>query len=141
MTRRTLQLGVVALALTSPIVGHEAEPNAGPNAPSVRGRIERKAMTVTAYCPCKKCCGESASGTCANGMKVWYARHFVAAPAEIPFDSQVSVPGYNDGKLVRVWDRGGAIDGDRIDVFFASHDEALKWGVREATVTIYYKDE
>jgi len=35
------------------------------------------------------------------------------------------IPGYG---TVPVLDRGGAIKGARLDVFFPTHAEALKWG-------------
>jgi 3D (Asp-Asp-Asp) domain-containing protein len=35
-----------------------------------------------------------------------------------------------------VLDRGGAIKGARLDVFFATHDEARAWGRRWVLVTL-----
>ena len=94
-------------------------------------------MLVTAYCPCVKCCGSHAIGLTASGRPTTAANgHFVAAPAEFAFGSKVTVPGYDRGRTVPVLDRGGAIKGDRLDVFFATHDEARKWGRRWVAVTI-----
>jgi len=87
---------------------------------------------VTAYCPCEKCCGKWADGTTASGKKA--EGYFVAAPPEIPFGTLVLVPGYADGDWVSVEDRGGAIKGLRLDVFFATHAEALEWGVKWVAV-------
>jgi len=39
----------------------------------------------------------------------------------------LGTPGY--GK-VPVWDRGGAIKGNRLDVFFDTHVEAINWGIK-----------
>jgi 3D (Asp-Asp-Asp) domain-containing protein len=51
-----------------------------------------------------------------------------------PFGTRMYVPGYGWG---RVEDRGGAIKGpDRIDLYFSSHQEALRWGRRKVRVTI-----
>jgi len=35
-----------------------------------------------------------------------------------------------------VIDRGGAIKGDKLDVFFPTHQEALKWGRQTVEVKI-----
>jgi 3D (Asp-Asp-Asp) domain-containing protein len=93
-----------------------------------------KHFTVTAYCPCVKCCGRFADGITASGHKIKAGDKFAAAPPEIPFGTILDVPGY--GK-VPVHDRGGAIRGNRIDVFFSSHQEALRWGVQFLAVKIY----
>lgn len=51
-----------------------------------------------------------------------------------PFGTRMYVPGYGWG---RVEDRGGAIKGkDRIDLYFASHEDALLWGRRKLRVQI-----
>lgn len=51
-----------------------------------------------------------------------------------PFGTRMYVPGYGWG---RVEDRGSAIKGiDRIDLFKASHQEALEWGKKKVLVTI-----
>jgi len=76
--------------------------------------------------------GMAASGkpVTANGGR------FVAADRALPFNTLVRVPGYADGEAVPVLDRGGAICGDRLDVFFPSHGEALNWGVRWLDIQI-----
>ncbi len=53
-----------------------------------------------------------------------------------PFGTRMYVPGYGWGI---VEDRGSAIKGpDRIDLYFDSHGDALKWGRRRVRVTIEY---
>ncbi len=53
-----------------------------------------------------------------------------------PFGTRMYVPGYGWGI---VEDRGSAIKGpDRIDLYFDSHSDALKWGRRRVRVTIEY---
>jgi len=95
-------------------------------------------MEVTAYCPCKKCCGRNARGLTASGFKVTHnAGLFVAADtALLPFHTRVLIPGYAGEKAVPVLDRGGAIKGNRIDVFFPTHQQALEWGRRTIEVTV-----
>lgn len=94
-------------------------------------------MQVSAYCGCSICCGRWADDMTASGKPVTAnGGRFVAADKSLPFGTLVVVPGYADGKSVPVLDRGGAIRGDRLDVFFPSHGEALEWGVRWLDVRI-----
>lgn len=99
------------------------------NQQSLSGHLIRN-IKVTAYCPCELCCGKWSDGYTASGHKIGKDDKFVAAPLSIPFGMMLVVPGYNDGKPVPVLDRGGAIRGNRLDVFFDSHKEALEWGVK-----------
>ncbi len=94
-------------------------------------------MEVTAYCPCAKCCGPNAAGITASGKDITYnAGRFVAADtAMLPFGTKLLIPGY-DMQPVEVIDRGGAIKGNRLDVFFPSHEEALEWGRRVVAVRV-----
>jgi 3D (Asp-Asp-Asp) domain-containing protein len=95
-------------------------------------------MEVTAYCPCPKCCGPKASGVTASGRKVTHnAGKFVAADNNLPFGTRLAIPGYNDGRPVEVLDRGGAIKGKKLDLFYPTHEQALQWGRKWVAVTIY----
>lgn len=95
-------------------------------------------MEVTAYCPCKKCCGKNARGITASGLRISHnAGLFVAADtALLPFHTKLIIPGYAADQAVPVLDRGGAIKGNRIDVFFPTHQQALEWGRRVVEVTV-----
>ena len=94
-------------------------------------------MEVTAYCPCKKCCGRGAMGLTASGRKVSYnGGRFVAADSSLAFGTQLCIPGYNGGRAVEVADRGGAIKGNKLDVFFPTHEQAMNWGRQIVPVTI-----
>ena len=88
-------------------------------------------FTVTAYCPCELCCGEWSDGVTASGHVIRPGDRFVAADPAIPFGAVLDVPGYG---AVPVLDRGGAIRGRKLDVFFHTHAEALEWGVRELEI-------
>lgn len=94
------------------------------------GRVVR--YRVTAYCPCAKCCGQHADGITASGKPA--TGLLVAADRSIPFGTMVQIPGYGTAPVL---DRGGAIKGARLDVLFATHAEALQWGVQWLDVTIY----
>ena len=95
-------------------------------------------MRVTAYCPCPKCCGNYSDGITACGHKISQGDRFVAADKRYPFGTELIIPGYKSSKAVKVLDRGGVIRGNRIDVFFNTHQEALEWGVRYLDVKISY---
>ena len=111
-----------------------------PPAARTPGRPARKLqMVVTAYCPCRKCCGRHSDGKTASGRSIHAnGSRFVAADTRLlPFGTRLSVPGYHAGAPVPVLDRGGRIKGNRLDVFFLSHERARKWGVRRLEVTVW----
>jgi 3D (Asp-Asp-Asp) domain-containing protein len=93
-------------------------------------------MRVTAYCPCPKCCGKYSGGPTACGHKIKPGDAFVAADKKYCFGTEMFIAGYNNGEPVKVLDRGGAIRGDRIDIFFSSHEEAIKWGVKYLDIKV-----
>ena len=82
-------------------------------------------FVVTAYCPCRRCCGPHARGITASGTRADH--RLVAGPPSMPFGQVLEIPGYG---RVRCEDRGGAIKGQRLDVLFPTHEQALAWGVK-----------
>ncbi len=113
--------------------------------------VERN-MVVTGYCDCKKCCGwkrdiffravfaygpnkgkKKKVGYTASGTKADIGT--IAADTSLyPFGTVMEVPGYGYGK---VEDRGSAIKGNHIDLFFNSHKDALEWGKQKKLVTVW----
>lgn len=87
-------------------------------------------FTVTAYCPCEKCCGEYANGYTATGAKATQGVTIAADPDVLPMGTEIEL----DGHTYTVQDTGGDIAGNRLDLYFDSHDDALQWGVREKIV-------
>lgn len=85
---------------------------------------------ITAYCPCAKCCGK-ATGRTASGTRATAGRT-VAASSQFSFGTQLNIGGH----VYTVEDRGGAINGNRIDIYVNSHSEALRWGVRYLPVNV-----
>lgn len=85
--------------------------------------------TATAYCGCSSCCGKS-DGITASGTKATQGRT-VAAPSSFSFGTELVI----DGHTYVVEDRGGSISGNRLDIYFDSHQEALNYGRR--TVEVY----
>ena len=91
---------------------------------------------ATAYCPCEKCCGEWATKRPLDdkGKPIVYgaagivlqAGVSVAADTSIyPMGTHLEIEGVG---TYTVQDRGGAIVGNRIDVYFDNHDDAVVFG-------------
>ena len=101
-------------------------------------RVRVIRMEVTAYCPCSKCCGPLARGVTASGRSVRHnGGRFVAADTGVlPFGTQLLIPGYHNDRPVEVIDRGGAIKGRKLDVYFPTHRQALEWGRQWLPVTV-----
>lgn len=87
-------------------------------------------FTVTAYCPCEKCCVAYANGYTATGAKATQGVTIAADPDVLPMGTEIEL----DGHTYTVQDTGGAIAGYRLDLYFDSHEDALRWGVREKIV-------
>jgi 3D (Asp-Asp-Asp) domain-containing protein len=96
-------------------------------------------MTVTAYSPDERSCDDSADGYTATNHSVWTnAMRLVAADTRLlPFGSMLTIPGYAEGEVVPVLDRGGAIKGRRLDVLYPTHEIARKWGRQRLQVTVW----
>lgn len=94
---------------------------------------------VTHYCPCKKCCGKDpdhpAYGITATGTVATAGRTVAVDPDVIPYGTEVLVR-YEDGTehTYIAEDCGGAIDGNRLDVFMDSHGAAWDAGIKTAEV-------
>ncbi|HVT89743.1 MAG TPA: 3D domain-containing protein [Tepidisphaeraceae bacterium] len=139
----------VVLGAVVPIVGWTRTSGASAQAPELLHDVaESKVgishstthvveMEVTAYCACPRCCGKNAKGLTASGRHISYNDgKFVAADTSVlPFGTKLMINGYS-AQPVEVIDRGSAIKGNKLDVFFSSHEEALKWGRRKMQVTM-----
>ena len=91
---------------------------------------ETKIFKITAYCSCAKCCGKE-TGITASGTKATAGRT-VAASAQYAFGTKLII----NGQEYVVEDRGGAIQGNKIDIYMNSHAEALVWGVKYLPVQV-----
>lgn len=85
---------------------------------------------VTGYCACVKCCGKT-NGITASGTKATAGRT-IAASGQFTFGTKLLI----NGTTYTVEDRGGAIKGNKIDVYFNTHAEALQWGVKYLPVQV-----
>ena len=63
-------------------------------------------------------------------------RPVTTADKRYGFGTEMIIPGYNGNQSVDVKDRGRLIKGNRLDVFFHSHREAEKWGVKTLDVLV-----
>ena len=90
-------------------------------------------MVLTHYCACEKCCGKYADGITATGTKATANKTIAVDPNVIPLGSEVVI----DGQLYVAEDTGGAIKGNRIDIFVADHNTAIQKGkIRREVVII-----
>lgn len=95
---------------------------------------EKVIYTITAYCGCVKCCGKTDKIT-ASGVMATEGITIAADTNILPFGTKVII----DGNVYTVQDRGGAIKGNRIDVYFESHQKALEHGIKKNKEIIILK--
>lgn len=90
-------------------------------------------FTLTAYCSCKKCCGRwspevtgKASFT-ESGTNPRQGRTVAVDKHVIPLGTHLMINGHE----YIAEDTGSAVDGNHIDVYFSSHAEAKKFGMKK----------
>ena len=104
--------------------------------PAPKQETVRMKAIATAYCGCVHCCGKSDCIT-ATGTRATEGRTIAADPRVIPYGTHVLINGHE----YIVEDCGGAINGNRIDIYFESHADALQFGVQTVTVEILKEEE
>lgn len=87
---------------------------------------------VTAYCNCTKCCGKWAGGPTASGVMPQQGRTIAVDPKVIPLGAKVVI----DGHTYTAEDTGSAIKGNKIDLYFNDHSQAMSWGVQYKNVQV-----
>lgn len=85
-----------------------------------------KQYTVTGYCGCAVCCGQAGQPTASGKMPA--AGVTCAGPRAMPFGTVLNIPGVGD-RIVQ--DRLAKRYDSRIDIFFATHNEAKQFGIRK----------
>ncbi len=96
---------------------------------------------LTAYCSCKICCNEYALNRPidedgneivygAIGERLIEGYSIAVDPDIIPYGAEIII----NGHTYKAQDCGGAIKGNRIDVYFENHEDALEFGVQYANV-------
>ncbi len=82
-------------------------------------------FTITAYC----------YGTRTSTGTVPKFGTVAADPYVLPYGTKLHIPGYGAGV---VEDCGGAIIGNRLDIWLPTEEECYAWGVRDKVVRVYY---
>ncbi|WP_158552392.1 3D domain-containing protein [Eubacterium sp. OM08-24] len=98
---------------------------------------------LTAYCGCSKCCGKWGENRTLDesGKPIVYTANQTIAKEGVTIAADISVLPYGteviiDGHRYIVQDRGGSITGNKIDIYFESHQAALEFGVQYKEVFI-----
>ena len=84
--------------------------------------IDMGEFLTTGYCNCEICCGKWAGGPTKSGKMPKEGRTVAVDPTVIPLGSEVII----EGKSYIAEDTGRLIKGNRIDVYYNSHEKALK---------------
>lgn len=91
-------------------------------------------IMTTAYCSCEKCCGWSTGITCSGTQAT--PKHTIGANLnQFPIGTVIVINGIE----YVVEDTGSAIQDNHVDVFYATHEEAVQHGVQY--VNAYVKGE
>ncbi len=100
--------------------------------------VKADVFKATAYCSCVKCCDKDPSdkwyGITASGKRAKWGTIAVDRKV-IKLGSKLRIDGFPD-TIFRAEDVGGAIKGNRIDVWFPSHKEALQFGVKNIVIQV-----
>ena len=88
---------------------------------------------ITHYCP-GSCCNGVWAGKTSTGVTPTVGRTAAVNPAVIPYGSEVMI----DGHVYVAEDTGGLIRRrtDRVDILVASHDEAVRLGIKRGEIYI-----
>lgn len=90
---------------------------------------------ITYYCACKQCCGKT-NGITASGAKVQEGVTVAADTSKLPFGTKIYIKGIG---WRTVQDRGGAIKGNRLDIYIASHNDPKPYNVQNLDVWVEVK--
>lgn len=153
MVTRLLRIAVLVLVLLAGSGCYVRDLRWMPLSPPRNRAPKEMVLDTTGYCTCGKCCSWKRSwffgqpvyssgpmkgkpkkvGITASGVKA--RRGTIAADTKVfPFGTIIYIPGYGYG---RVEDRGGAIQGNHIDLFFPRHSEAIRWGRVKKKVKVW----
>jgi len=118
----------------APATEKPKESSATEQAASTSSSTSQKEITVTATAytaTCEGCSGITSTGI--NLLENPDAKVISVDPSVIPLGSKVHVEGYGEAIA---GDTGGAIKGNKIDIFIPSKQEAINYGVQQVKVTI-----
>lgn len=92
---------------------------------------------VTGYCNCALCCGVHAGGPTASGTMPEEGRTVAVDPEVIPLGTELMI----DGKKYVAEDTGRLVKGAVIDIYFDTHEEALRQGRQNRKIYIRKAEE
>lgn len=85
---------------------------------------------ITGYCSCEECCGEK-EVYLTKSETIPRARHTVAADLSIlEMGAKIEI----DGIVYTVEDTGKSVTGNVIDIYFDTHEEAVRFGRQKKEV-------
>lgn len=91
-------------------------------------------VRTTGYCNCRKCAGRWAGHPTASGRMPRANRTIAVDRRLIKLGTKVQI----GNKMYVAEDTGGAIKGKRIDIYYSSHRQARRHGVKYKTIKVYY---
>ena len=86
-------------------------------------RISLGKFRLTAYCPCRKCSGGYGHQT-ATGVRATEGITIAADPRVLPYGTIVEIDGISGLRIVQ--DCGGAVKGNKIDIFVENHADTFR---------------
>lgn len=92
---------------------------------------------TTGYCNCALCCGVHAGGPTASGTMPEEGRTVAVDPEVIPLGTELMI----DGKKYVAEDTGRLVKGAVIDIYFDTHEEALRQGRQNRKIYIRKAEE
>lgn len=109
--------------------------------------VEESTQTITSIGVCKlsayckenypHICNNGDSSTTATGTIPMAGRTVAVDPKIIPYGSKVII----NGRTYVAEDCGGAIKGNRVDILFDTHREALNFGIQYSEVFVIKEDK
>lgn len=93
-------------------------------------------FTITAYCPCSKCCGKE-TGITASGTQAQEGTTVAADINVLPFGTKISIDGVGE-RIVEDTPADYIVkkyDSRIIDLYFESHQDALEFGKQTIQVS------
>lgn len=98
---------------------------------------------ITAYCSCRKCCGVWAKNRpldengkeivyTASGERAEVCKTIAVDTSVIPFGTEVKI----GDTVYTAQDTGSAVKGNVIDIYFDSHEDAVKHGAKYLEVEV-----
>ena len=116
------------------IVGEVVEENE--SAEVVPNTVSLGVCKLTAYCKenYPHICNNGDSNVTATGTVPTVGRTIAVDPSVIPYGSEVII----NGHTYIAEDCGGAIKGNKVDILFETHQEALQFGVQYAEVFVIF---